>query len=136
MENKLCKNCNIQKSLNEFPKMGGKLCSLCFNEYMRLRRPKKDKIKVYKDKKTCKKCNIEKDIQGFHGKLCLDCYKTYRTEYNKNYIITDERREYKKEYCKQYRKDNKEYFINYNIEYYKDENNKIRDKDDNKNYYF
>jgi len=51
MENKICKNCCIEKNINEF-KNTGKLCRICFNEYMKNRRagkyiketiPKKEK---------------------------------------------------------------------------------------------
>jgi len=56
MENKICKNCNIEKNINEFPKMGGKLCKICFNEYMRLNRGS--------DKETYNK-NIEKSDMIF-----------------------------------------------------------------------
>ena len=68
MENKICKNCNIEKEINEFPKTG-KLCRICFNEYMRLKRNGSDVETYNKNKelkeqglKVCKNCNIEKDV--------------------------------------------------------------------------
>jgi hypothetical protein len=115
MENKICKKCNIEKTLNEFPKTG-RLCKICFNEYMRLRRPKKDKIKEYKDKKICKKCNIEKDIIDFtigekykdgHRNICKKCDSgTILNNYYKN---IDE----KKEQMNLYYKNNKDKYKKY-----------------------
>ena len=77
MNNKVCKNCCIEKNINEF-KNTGKLCRICFNEYMKNRRTGM-KILINKDKKTCKNCHIEKDINEFKntGKLCRICFNLY-----------------------------------------------------------
>jgi len=114
MENKICKNCNIEKNINEF-KNTGKLCRICFNEYMRLRRPKK----IKSEKKICKNCNIEKNINEFEntGKLCYICNKEYHKVYDKNYY--SKHKTGKQEYHKSYREKNKTRIKNHAQEYYK-----------------
>jgi len=108
MDNKICKNCNIEKNVNKFPKMGGKLCKICFNEYMKLRRPKKEKPifdkkeyqkeyhkiydKTYKRKahnKICRQCEINKPIIDFKTlQTCKKCYLENKRIYNKTYMKT------------------------------------------------
>lgn len=132
MKSKLCKNCNIEKTINEFPKTG-RLCNICFNEYMRLRRSKKKEKKEIINiiKKICKKCNIEKDITNFNkGKKYKDGYRNICKKCNidnslNNYYNNIEiRRKYNnsyyydnKEKIKEYQNDNKEkikkYYNNY-----------------------
>ena len=47
---KLCKKCGQDKEKDEYPKTGGKLCSICLKiymrDYMRSKRPIKIKLKV------------------------------------------------------------------------------------------
>lgn len=89
---KICKNCNIEKDITEYPKMGGRLCKICFNEYQRERNPKKIKEVINITIKICKKCNIEKDINDFPiGKAYKDgyrniCKKCINTEINNKKI--------------------------------------------------
>ena len=97
MENKICKNCCIEKDSNGFI---GKLCRLCFNEYMRLRRPKKGKV--------------TKSI------------KEYQKDYHNKYDKSDKTKNYKKGY---YIK-NKDKINKYNAKYsnkrrYNDSNYKL-----------
>lgn len=121
---KICKKCNIEKDITEYPKMGGRLCKICFNEYMKERRPKKEKVKINITHKVCKKCNIEKDINNFpigkaykdgYRNVCKDCYNNLQKgninvkiyynnnrekilQYQKEYFVKNEfvRKEYNK----------------------------------------
>ena len=69
--------------------------------------------------KTCTRCFIDKDLSKFHnskkGKLgrkprCKKCSSLDAKAYNDNrdYVRSDERKEYEKEYSKAYRIKNKE----------------------------
>lgn len=112
MENKVCKNCCIEKNINEF-KNTGKLCRICFNEYMRLRRPKKVKVekvvipKIHKPKKDIK----------LYQKEYRENNKYKQKEYNKKYQL--ENKEYISNYRKEYMKENLSYYQTYKKEYRK-----------------
>jgi hypothetical protein len=84
MDNKICKECNIEKNITEFK---GKLCNMCYKTYMKnYMHDKRNSIIKDKNIKVCKKCNIEKNINEFKDKtkLCLICHKEWRKEYDKN----------------------------------------------------
>jgi hypothetical protein len=108
---KICKNCNINKESSEYPKMGGKLCKICFNDYMRLRRPKKDKyIQSDITHKFCNTCHIEKEIHNFSiGKLYKDGYRN---------ICKNCNRRKSKSNSKNYYQLNKEKILAYQKDYY------------------
>lgn len=90
MENKICKNCNIEKNIIEF-KNTGRLCRICFNEYMKERRSKD--FQLNKKDKLNKKEYYEKN---------KDSYKKY---YEKNKDII-------KEHSKKWAIDNKDKYKN------------------------
>lgn len=92
--NKLCKKCNIEKTINEFPKTG-RLCRICYNEYMR----EKKNTEKYKLKQ---KENYENNKDNIF-------------EYNKKY--REENKDKRKETCKKYRDNNKEKLKEYNKNY-------------------
>lgn len=112
MDIKVCKKCNIGKDISEYPKMGGKLCKLCFNEYMKTRRPKKEKEIVLIKIKVCKKCNSEKNIEDFN---VGDKYKDGYRNYCKKCELLDKKKNYNKEYHREYYLTNKEQFKKYSL---------------------
>jgi hypothetical protein len=134
MKNKVCKNCNIEKDINEFPKTG-KLCLICYRQYINSRYTKKVKIKP--TNKICNKCNIEKDIINFYGrnKVCKECESLHKKIYydnNKDRINENNKIYYlenignKKNYSKKYREENKDKLKEYNKKRYEENKNELK----------
>jgi hypothetical protein len=87
---KICKNCNIEKSIDEYTHYTGKLCKDCYKqktlERVRKSRVKNKKEKVVSDKKVCKQCGIEKSITDIKKdrNICFDCYNQNRRQRYEN----------------------------------------------------
>jgi hypothetical protein len=81
---KICKNCNIEKSINDYSHYTGKLCKDCYKqktlERVRKSRAKNKPEKAVSDKKVCKQCSIEKHLEDFklNRKICKQCYNVNR----------------------------------------------------------
>jgi len=101
---KKCKKCQLEKEINEYPKMGGKLCKICFNEYMKLRRPKKIKEKIINNVKICNKCGIEKELFYFYKQIGMKDGHEHSCKSCKNKrIISTKEKEYREKYYKEHK---------------------------------
>lgn len=69
--------------------------------------------------KLCKNCNTEKEVTCFYahkGKPryhCKECLKTYSKAYREKTRLTDEQKEQRKLYLRNYYQQNKDKFIEY-----------------------
>lgn len=119
MENKICKNCNIQKNINEF-RLKNLVCKFCQAD---IKRKKYNEYIPISTKKICKKCNIEKNINEFvkMRDYCKVCRNTNDKKYNiKEYRhkTYNKNKENIKEKVKAYKEKNKEKVKDINRKWY------------------
>lgn len=155
MENKICKKCNIEKSLEDFKKKSN-LCLICFKEWQKNYNKKykienKDKIKLkdkeyYEENKDLIKIRHRKYQQENIESINLikkewyknnpDKKKEYNkkwNEKNKGYKRNEANKDKDKLSKQKWRKNNPDYHKEYNKKYQEENKEKLNEK--NKKYY-